>query len=100
MANADYVEEDYTVFCCCGSRKRADEAAHIVGWVSLVLSVLSLNPISLVVSLCVVYAKERQKPGLYLPFLVVHVSYSFREMYIKLLLYNEVSMADLRASAQ
>lgn len=68
-----YPAEDYTVLFCC-YRNRADDAAQIAGWICLVFSVVTLNPINFVAAVCVIYAKERQKPGLYLPLLVMHVS--------------------------
>jgi len=53
---------------------RVDEAAHIVGWVYMIVSIVVLNPLGFVAALDLVFAKEKEKPGLYLPFLMFHVS--------------------------
>jgi len=64
-------EEKYRVL---GGRLDAERAARIVGIVYIALSVLSLNPITLILGVCVVQGTRKQKTGLYLPFLILHVS--------------------------
>lgn len=66
-------EEEYQVRFCC-SHFHAERAAYAIGIFVCVLSVLSLNPIGFALGICVVMAVRKEKPGLYLPYLILHVS--------------------------